>query len=80
MASGNSQRSLSYSFRLGKSTVCNIVSETLEAIYSVIKKIVLPEIIFEDWLEIAEGFNKRWNFPNCIGAVDGKHIRIIVCY
>jgi len=24
-----------------------------------------------------EGFYKNANFPNCLGAVDGKHIRII---
>lgn len=29
------------------------------------------------WLKIAKEFNKRANFPNCLGAVDGKHIRII---
>lgn len=28
------------------------------------------------WQEVAEGFAKRWNFPNCLGAVDGKHIQI----
>ena len=30
----------------------------------------------EEWLQIANGFNTIWNFPNCIGALDGKHFRI----
>lgn len=30
----------------------------------------------KDWLEIEKGFYKRTNFPYCIGAIDGKHIRI----
>ncbi|XP_069608696.1 uncharacterized protein [Ranitomeya imitator] len=29
------------------------------------------------WLEIAEKFWSVCDFPNCLGAVDGKHIRII---
>lgn len=27
-----------------------------------------------EWKEIAKGFDTTWNFPNCIGALDGKHI------
>lgn len=27
-------------------------------------------------MRVAEGFSNKWNFPNCIGAVDGKHILI----
>lgn len=31
----------------------------------------------DEWRRIAEGFEKFTNFPNCIGAIDGKHIRIM---
>lgn len=31
----------------------------------------------EDWKVIAKQFEERWNFPNCLGCVDGKHIEII---
>ena len=27
----------------------------------------------EEWLEIAEKFSERWQFPNCLGVIDGKH-------
>lgn len=29
-----------------------------------------------EWSKVEEGFANRWQFPNCIGAVDGKHIYI----
>jgi len=30
----------------------------------------------EDWLVIANDFEKKWNVPNCVGAMDGKHISV----
>lgn len=30
-----------------------------------------------EWLQIADRYETVWNVPNCIGSLDGKHIRII---
>ncbi|XP_063790017.1 uncharacterized protein LOC134944978 [Pseudophryne corroboree] len=30
----------------------------------------------EEWIAIADKFDRRWHFPNCGGAIDDKHIRI----
>ncbi|ELT89992.1 hypothetical protein CAPTEDRAFT_111992, partial [Capitella teleta] len=29
----------------------------------------------EEWLIIPKIFTKKWNFPLCIGVIDGKHMR-----
>ena len=75
LATGDSQQSRSFDFRIGKSTVSNIIHETCDGICQALleKYLTAPEST-EDWLRIAEGFQDEWNFPHCIGAVDGKHI------
>ena len=30
----------------------------------------------QDWKIIEQKFSTKWNFPNCLGALDGKHIVI----
>ena len=30
----------------------------------------------EEWIDISINFEHKWNMPNCIGALDGKHINI----
>lgn len=30
----------------------------------------------EEWRAVADRYLERWHFPNCIGALDGKHCRI----
>jgi hypothetical protein len=36
----------------------------------------MPEKTESDWVNIANDFYRRTQFPKCIGAVDGKHVRI----
>lgn len=35
----------------------------------------MPKTV-EEWKEIATEFELNWNFNNCIGAIDGKHVHI----
>lgn len=30
----------------------------------------------QGWLEVAQQYEESWNFPHCIGAMDGKHIHL----
>lgn len=39
-------------------------------------KIKIPEPTAETFKINAEKFAHRWNYPNAVGAVDGKHVRI----
>uniref|UniRef100_A0A671S3S7 DDE Tnp4 domain-containing protein n=1 Tax=Sinocyclocheilus anshuiensis TaxID=1608454 RepID=A0A671S3S7_9TELE len=64
------------SFRLGISTVAEIVPETCEAFWSSLKEEHMPVPTEHVWRNTAKRFEERWNFPNCLGAIDGKHIVI----
>jgi hypothetical protein len=52
-----------------------IVIEICEAIVKHIGQLYLKvPSTTEEWLEIAAKFEERWNYANCAGAIDGKHI------
>ncbi|XP_046684862.1 uncharacterized protein LOC124370615 [Homalodisca vitripennis] len=61
---------------MGDRTVANIVNEVSVAIWTTMQPDYLPQPTSETWLSIASDFNSRWNFPHCVGAIDGKHIVI----
>ncbi|XP_011860305.1 PREDICTED: putative nuclease HARBI1, partial [Vollenhovia emeryi] len=79
LASGDSMTSMSYQYLVGVTTVSNIIRETCAAIWDCLSPVVLSGKLEErDWLDIANDFENIWNFPHCIGAIDGKHV-IIQC-
>ncbi|KAJ4436848.1 hypothetical protein ANN_16980 [Periplaneta americana] len=77
LASGNTFTDLHYTYRMGISTIALIVRQVCEVIWEVMAEECLPEPTLQKWQEIAFGFQTKANFPNCIGALDGKHIRVI---
>uniref|UniRef100_A0A3P8RNC6 DDE Tnp4 domain-containing protein n=1 Tax=Amphiprion percula TaxID=161767 RepID=A0A3P8RNC6_AMPPE len=62
LASGNNQRSVAQSYMMLPTTVSLIVTEVCKAIWA--------------WTKISKEFWRVWNFPNCLGCIDGKHVII----
>lgn len=80
MATGNTYTTLQYEFRIGISTVGEIVKHTCDEIWN-LKHLFMPIPNKQTWEDIAQRFFTKTNFPNCLGAIDGKHIRVIKpCY
>lgn len=77
MATGDSFKTIAESFRLGYTTVQEIVHSTCTALWQVLSKMVMPVPDEEKWKNIEKEFFEKWNYPNRIGALDGKHVEIL---
>ena len=77
LATGETFRSLHFQFRIGESAISYIIEEVTEAIARYLgKEHIKTPSDSEEWLKISEVFQSRWNFPNCLESIDGKHIQI----
>jgi len=76
LATGDSFQAIFFSYRLGHSTVQSIVLEVCNAIISNLKEECMPTLKEDVWKIISIEFWEIWNFSNCIGALDGKHVVI----
>ena len=55
--------------------MCGIIEDTCEAIWNALAVDYLrPPSSQDDWKRIREGFNRLWNFPNCLGAIYMENI------
>nr|CAI5844569.1 unnamed protein product [Callosobruchus analis] len=78
LATGISFSALSYEYLLAPSTLRKIVFDTCQVIWNKLQPLYMSETLAEDdCLRIADQFFARTKFPNIIGVVDGKHIRVI---
>lgn len=56
-------------------TISNLLREICEAIWLALKeKYLNVPSTTSDWLRIAKESEDKWNFPKCIGTIDGKHM------
>lgn len=67
---------LEFDFHVSRKTIPLIVKETCEAIWNGLHHQEMPTPDNEMWLRKAKEFNEITNYPHCIGAVDGKHVRL----
>ena len=77
LATGESFRSLHFQFRMSRPAISYIVTEVCEAIPKKLGPSYLKVPSSEqERLQITKQFEEKWNFPNCPGAIDGKHITL----
>lgn len=76
LAHGNSIQSIAWSYKLGKTTVRNIIFETCEVLWRLLSPIYVSEPTTSQYIDIEKDFRNMWNIPNCVGAIDGKHIAL----
>ncbi|CAN8027897.1 unnamed protein product [Ixodes persulcatus] len=76
LAHGSSQLITSMCYRLGRSTASSIIRETCQALHKVLDPLYRPAPNVAQWERIATDFWRQWDFPNCVGALDGKHVAI----
>lgn len=77
LASGDSMMNTAKSYRIGYTTAFKILYETTEAIWDLLQPKFLKFPNGEDeWKSIAKEFWDLWQFPLCLGALDGKHVVI----
>ncbi|XP_044003548.1 uncharacterized protein LOC122849064 [Aphidius gifuensis] len=75
LATGESYRSMEYSTRISAGTISQIIPETCRVIYTLLRKeyLKIPNTR-DEWEKISNEFFRQWQFPNCLGAMDGRRI------
>ena len=77
LATNSGYRTIGHLFGVARNTVCNIVNEVCKSIVRNMHGKVLKWPTGEILLDNIEHFERRWGFPQTVGAVDGTHIPIL---
>jgi hypothetical protein len=71
-STGAPYAALADSFRLGISAIYYIIKEGCEATRKTMAPLHMPVPTKELLLSMSNEFYLKWNFPNCVGSIDGK--------
>nr|CAH7727264.1 unnamed protein product [Callosobruchus chinensis] len=76
LATGDSFTSLQYLFNVSKQRISNALIQALKEQIKVTLNYYYIKPNEGQWEQIAKDFEDKWNYPHCIGALDGKHVQI----
>ncbi|KAF0708998.1 protein ANTAGONIST OF LIKE HETEROCHROMATIN PROTEIN 1-like, partial [Aphis craccivora] len=76
LGSGCDQIDLHLTYRIGHTTIGKILRKVCNAIWEVLREECFPELTTARWKQISDDFQKYSQYPNCLGAIDGKHVWI----
>ncbi|XP_037800272.1 protein ALP1-like [Penaeus monodon] len=76
LATGQSRRSLSWSYRISHNLISAIIPEVCQAIYAVLGEHTSNYQRHQQNASVASAFHDMWNFPFCLGALDGKRVLV----
>ena len=76
LVTGDAHVTIAASYRISPTSTGRIIKESTGAIWNILleKGFLQPSQSSKDWENISRGFENRWNFPHCVGALDGKHV------
>ena len=78
LVTGDAFVTIGASYRMSPSAISQIIPETCNALWKNLlesKYIDVPKTE-KKWREIADAFCRSWNFPNLVGAINGKYVFI----
>ncbi len=65
LAAGDAYTTIAYNYRAGVSLVSKVVADVAQAIWDMLVDEQMRPPTNAEWKEMAEGFERKWNFPNC---------------
>ena len=78
LATGEIYKSLMHQYRVTEVSISRFVPEVCQVmIESFMEEYMSLLDSKENWLSVAKKFEEKWQFPNCVGAIDGKHVPLI---
>ncbi|XP_068122176.1 uncharacterized protein [Hyperolius riggenbachi] len=78
LATGQSFSAMHYEFRMGVTTIHRIVRTTCVVIWNKLANLYMQFPDKRKWEEVSAKFYEQHQFPNCLGAIDGKHVRVVM--